>query len=193
MSRTIEMVPLGDLKADPRNPKDHDVGTIRSSIDRFGTIDAIVRDDRTGFIVSGHGRTKALTAMQEAGQQPPEGVQLDADGNWLVPVITGWSSRSDTEAAAALIGLNRTTELGGWVDESLLELLGELAEVPDGLDGVGYHDSDIEALRASFDEVPDFDPDDSGISRLDQLDARPCQKCGYDVANNPENLSPWSD
>ena len=44
-----------------------------------------------------------------------------------------WSSRSDTEAGAALIALNRTTELGGWVDEELdhlRELLDTLTADP---------------------------------------------------------------
>ena len=45
--------------------------------------------------------------------------------------MTGWSSRSDTEAGAALIALNRTTELGGWVDEELIRLLTDLADQPD--------------------------------------------------------------
>ena len=45
--------------------------------------------------------------------------------------MTGWSSRSDTEAGAALIALNRTTELGGWADEELIRLLTDLADQPD--------------------------------------------------------------
>ena len=45
--------------------------------------------------------------------------------------MTGWSSRADTEAGAALIALNRTTELGGWVDEELIRLLTDLADQPD--------------------------------------------------------------
>ena len=45
--------------------------------------------------------------------------------------MTGWSSRSDTEAGAALIALNRATELGGWVDEELIRLLTDLANQPD--------------------------------------------------------------
>ena len=61
--------------------------------------------------------------------------------------MTGWSSRSDMEAGAALIALNRTTELGGWVDEELIRLLSDLADVPDGLVGVGYTSSDLDNLR----------------------------------------------
>lgn len=131
------------LRPDPRNPKAHDLETIDASVGRFGIIDTIATDGRTGYIVSGHGRTKTLTAMKARGESPPEGVILDKDGEWLVPVAVGWSSRTDAEAAAALIALNRTTELGGWVDESLLALLDELG---DDLDGVGFTEADREAL-----------------------------------------------
>lgn len=152
--RQIDYLPLSTLAADPRNPKAHDEAVIDASIGRFGMLDLIVRDDRTGYIVSGHGRRKALRAMEERGESAPEGVKVDADsGAWLVPVVVGWSSRTDSEAAAALIALNRTTELGGWVDDSLLELLDDLSAEDDGLVGVGYGDEEIDALRALLDEV----------------------------------------
>lgn len=144
--RRIEYLPLAEITPDERNPKDHDTETIDSSIGRFGMLDLIVRDERTGRIVSGHGRRKVLAAMAERGEAPPEGIKTDADGEWLVPVITGWSSRTDSEAAAALIAMNRTTELGGWVDDSLLALLEDLEEVDDGLAGVGFTQADIDAL-----------------------------------------------
>ena len=82
--RRIEYVPLTELKGDPRNPKAHDVGTINGSIDRFGVLDLIVRDERTGYLISGHGRTKALTHMSSKGETAPDGVKVSEDGEWLV-------------------------------------------------------------------------------------------------------------
>lgn len=151
--RAIEYLPLTELLPNPRNPKSHDLETIDESVGRFGYVEPIIRDDRTGFIVSGHGRTKTLRAMHERGESPPEGILVDEAGHWLVPVGVGWASRTDTEAAAALIALNRTTELGGWVDESLLELLDELEEVDDGLVGVGFAEDDLDALRARLEDM----------------------------------------
>lgn len=147
MSRTTEYLDLDSLKPDPRNPKSHDLETIDSSVGRFGYIEPIVRDDRTGYIVSGHGRTKTLLAMKDRGESPPEGIDVTEDGAWLVPVTTGWKSRTDAEAAAALIALNRTTELGGWVDDALLDLLDDLEGEEGGLIGVGYQRDEIAALR----------------------------------------------
>jgi hypothetical protein len=155
--RRVEYLPLEDLAADPRNPKAHDEETIDDSIGRFGMLDLIVRDERTGRIISGHGRSKALAAREARGESAPEGVKVDEEGRWLVPVVVGWASRTDTEAAAALIALNRTTELGGWVDDALLDLLDDLDDGDDGLLGVGFDEEDVEALREAMAELADDD------------------------------------
>lgn len=147
--RRTEYIPLDHLMADPANPKAHDTAAIDASIGRFGVIDQIVRDDRTGYIISGHGRDESLRRMRDRGDNPPEGIRLDASGHWLVPVIVGWSSRTDAEARAALIALNRTTELGGWVDDALLELLDDL----DDFTGVGFTEDDTDDLRARLEEL----------------------------------------
>lgn len=147
--RRTEYIPLDHLRADPANPKAHNVDVIDASIGRFGIIDQIVRDDRTGYIISGHGRDETLRRMRDRGDTPPEGIRVDAGGHWLVPVVVGWSSRTDAEARAALIALNRTTELGGWVDESLLDLLDNL----DDYTGVGFSEDDTDDLRARLEEV----------------------------------------
>ena len=104
--RQVTYMRLEELEADPRNPKAHDEETIDKSIGRFGMLDPIVQDQRTGYIVSGHGRHKALMAMQERGETAPEGVKTTSTGEWLVPVVTGWASRTDSESAAALEGFD---------------------------------------------------------------------------------------
>lgn len=153
--RKIEYLALEELEADPRNPKSHDLETIDHSIGRFGVLDPIVRDGRTGYIISGHGRKTALEAMEARGETPPEGVMVSKDGSWLVPVATGWSSRTDMEASAALIALNRTTELGGWVDDALLELLDGLSEMEEGLVGVGFDEDSIIELAEKVHTLSD--------------------------------------
>jgi ParB-like chromosome segregation protein Spo0J len=162
-ARSLAYLPLGELTPDPRNPKDHDHGLIDASVGRFGYIEPMVIDERTGRLVAGHGRRTTLLAMYDRGELPPDGVHADADGRWLVPVVRGWSSRADTEAAAALIGLNRSTEVGGWVDAELLELLSELTSDPlAGLVGVGFSDDELDALRQRLDDealVDGWDPD----------------------------------
>lgn len=161
--RKIEHLPLTDLRPDPRNPKAHSVETIDASVGRFGFVEPIIVDERTGYIISGHGRTKTLSAMAHRKESPPEGVLVDAaTGSWLVPVVTGWASRTDTEASAALIALNRTTELGGWVDDALLAMLDDLSDEEHGLDGVGYGEDDITALRERLDALAEEETHDHG-------------------------------
>lgn len=152
--RAIDYQPLSSLAANPRNPKKHDTDLMTQSVDRFGFVEPIVVDQRTGYLISGHGRTETLMALEEAGGPPPDGVRVDpATGRWLVPVVVGWKSKNDLDAEAALIALNRTTELGGWSDDSLLGLLEDLSENEGGLDGVGFDVDDLDDLRASLDEL----------------------------------------
>jgi len=154
--RTLTYFPLAQLQADPANPKAHALDTIGESIGRFGYVEPIVLDERTGFIVSGHGRTKALRDAKGRGEAPPEGVQIGERGEWMVPVVGGWASRNDAEARGALIALNRTGELGGWDDEQLLAILERLS-AEDSLVGVGYDEDDLKDLRKLLADQPDLD------------------------------------
>jgi hypothetical protein len=146
-------------------------------------IDQITLDGRTGFIVSGHGRANTLKNRRAAGENPPDGVLLTEDGkDWLVPTVVGWSSRTDTEATAALIALNRTTELGGWVDDELLTLLDELSDVEDGLAGIGFYDEDRHNLRKRLEQISREVPaPESFKSYGDDISVDyQCPSCGYE-------------
>jgi ParB-like chromosome segregation protein Spo0J len=139
----IEYVPLSQLERWPRNPKQHDLAQIDKSIERFGFIQPIAVDERTGRIVAGHGRLEALQAMQLAGKAPPARV-LEKDGEWLVPVLRGVEFKDDREAEAFLVADNRLVEIGGWDEQALAKILADLQPV--GLDGVGWSDSEINRL-----------------------------------------------
>lgn len=160
-TRAIEYVPIDDLQPNPANPKAHDTDTIDQSVGRLGYVEPVVIDQRTGYLVSGHGRRTTLLAMQERGEDPPDGIAIDPEtGQWLAPAVTGWASRSDTEAQAALVALNRTTELGGWVDTALHEVLSSLADTPAGLQGVGFTAKDLQSLQTivdGLDATPDLE------------------------------------
>lgn len=190
--RRIEYLPLDKIKADPRNPREHDEETIGASIGRFGVLDLITMDDRTGFMVSGHGRRKTYARMEEQGESPPEGVKVAEDGTWLIPVAVGWASRSDMEARAALIALNRTTELGGWVDDELLSLLSELEEEGDGLDGVGFTQEDMDRLLLKADEALSDLPDGYEGANLGGQDSEGISSYTM-VFDGPEELREWQE
>lgn len=154
-ARWLEAMPLDAIAEAPRNPKAHAAGALARSVERFGYVEPMVLDERTGRLVAGHGRLADLRARQQRGEQPPEGV--DPDG-WLVPVVRGWRSRSDAEADAAGIALNRVGEAGGWQRDLLATVLSEMAEL-DGelLTATGFDSDDLDHLIAQFSAPPSLD------------------------------------
>ena len=152
LSRRIEYQTLASLKPHPRNPKTHDVEEIARSISRFGFNDAVIVDERTQQLVSGHGRVEALKLLESRwrpleGGVLPGGVQLEA-GVWCVPVQRGWSSRDDTEAEAFIIAANRLVEKGGYHRDHLEAILRDLSS-KQALDGIGYNQEDVARIIAS--------------------------------------------
>lgn len=157
-ARRIDYLPLDEVKPAARNPKRHDGPAINASISKFGMAETPLVDERTGRLVAGHGRIAQLAAMRDAGQEPPDGVQVDADGRWLVPVTRGWASRSDAEAEAYLLASNKLTANGGWDDGELSELLADLSELdPDLIALAGFSEDEVAALLAGS-EVTELEP-----------------------------------
>ncbi len=140
----IEYLPLSQLVEAARNPKKHALEPLGASIGRFGYVEPIILDERTGRMVAGHGRRESLLKMRAAGEMPPSGVR-SGDNDWLVPVVRGWASKSDKDAEAYLVASNRHVDLGGWDDAALAEMLQSLAAA-DALDGTGFVDDDVERL-----------------------------------------------
>lgn len=144
--RTIDYLLVDDIPRTPENPKRHAADVLDASLARHGYMEPVLLDERTGRLIGGHGRLDALQARHTEGHEPPDGVRVDDQGRWLVPVVRGWASASDLDAAAALVTLNRATELGGWDDTALGQLLQPLTANPDGLAGVGYTADEVAAL-----------------------------------------------
>lgn len=137
-------MPLDEILRAPRNPKRHDAETIAASVGRFGIVEIPALDERTGRLVAGHGRLDDWEARRAAGQDPPDGVMVDADGQWLVPVSRGWASRTDHDAEAYLIVSNSSTERGGWDNPGLAQALADLRDQDDTLmEIVGFGDDFI--------------------------------------------------
>lgn len=149
MTQTLELVALSSLRPHPGNPKAHDADLLDRSLTEFGYIEPVVIDARTGLLISGHGRRESLTRAKESGAPPPEGVTIGPDGEWLIPAVTGWASRDDLHAEAALVTLNRIGERGGWDDHALLAILDHINDEADLaiLSATGFDSATIEILR----------------------------------------------
>src|SRR5260370_6403559 len=108
-----ECLPLSGRLKGPRNPKDHDVPLLHDSFSRFGYVDPVALNERTGRLVAGHGRLQALQEAKAKGQQPPKRIEV-REGEWYVPVLRGIAFDSDEEAEAYVVTSNQATILGGW-------------------------------------------------------------------------------
>lgn len=152
------------------NPKDHDLPTLVESLRRFGWTIPILLDERTGRMAAGHGRREAAIWMRAQGMQPPDGVYVDDDGDWVVPVSRGWASLNDTEALAYVVADNQTTRAGGWHMMMLAQALqGVATEDATLLDAIGFQAEDIDAILSrinpdSLDQGPLGWDDDSRLS-----------------------------
>lgn len=178
-TRAVEYVPLDAVRPADRNPKSHDHASLRASVERFGFVEPMIRDDRTGRLVAGHGRLDELRmARARDSENPPQGVTLDADGSWLVPVLIGWSSSDDVEAQAYVLSSNRLVELGGWDESILTDVLVDLEQLGDAaLIGTGYSVDD--ALAALSKRLGELGEDDAADARpqLDGLTYRVVVDC----------------
>jgi hypothetical protein len=161
MTSQIVYMPIDDIPGDPKNPKAHDLDRLDASMRQFGIIEPVVIDERTGLLISGHGRKEALIRRRDNGQPPPAGVIVDETGRWAAPVVHGWSSIDDVHAEAALIALNRIGEAGGWEDKALLDLLTHITEEsPDLAYVTGFDDEATAELHRLIEEAEAAEADD---------------------------------
>lgn len=109
---TIEKVKLADVKPFDGNPRvmsDKAMSGLVNSLSEFGYVEPIVWNKRTGRIVGGHQRYKA---MVERGVEEAEMVVVDFD---------------DADELAANLSLNNPYIEGVWNDDMAAQLISSLA------------------------------------------------------------------
>ena len=159
--RRLELMPLDEIKPAKKNPRDHDLGMLAEGLLNRGLGELPLLDERTGRLVAGHGRLETLKALRKDGAAPPDGVQFDKEGEWLVPVIRGWASSSDADAAAYLVGSNQAPLAGGWRGTELDELLVEIAKAgEENLQGTGFDGNDVEKMLRDLERTAASDAAD---------------------------------
>ena len=164
----IEYLPLATLLKAPRNPKDHDIPLLHDSFSRFGYVEPVALNERTGRLVAGHGR---LQALQEAkAQQPPKRIEV-RDGEWYVPVLRGIAFDSDEEAEAYVVTSNQATIAGGWNETLLAELLRDHAGGA-GLRGTGFSEADLADLLLKAANANETEHDQPALGHLADLQTK---------------------
>jgi hypothetical protein len=176
----------------PRNPKKHDVEGVSASMGRFGYTIPIAIDEGTSRVVAGHGRIEVLLALRARGGAPPARVRVDERGEWLVPVLHGLAFANAEEAEAYLLADNRHTEVGGYDDAMLADMLADVRESIGGLDGIGWSDEQVTDIIASVhdaaggadqpaDRVP---PEDFQDHNAESKATVHCPRCGFPVTTD---------
>ena len=163
---------LDDIVSADNNPKDHDLGVLYQSMQRFGFTNPIIMNESTGKLLAGHGRLQTLQMMKDNGEDAPKRIDVVKDieddriETWYVPVLYGVSIENVSEAQAYLIADNRLTELGGWKPMDLMDSLTEIIEETGNLDGTGYDLDDVETILGDM-ESTTFDVSET-MSELDE-------------------------
>lgn len=185
----LRYIPVSTLARWERNPKRHDLGKIAESIRRYGFKDPPkyepTLNQGRGAIAAGNGRATVLLELQERGEKPPRGIAVDAEGQWLAPVLFGIDAATRAEAEGYALDHNALVMAGGnlsfedtlqvWDEEALVALLRDAPDVEKLL--VSFDSDALTALLSG----PDFQPvveDDQ--PRLDQKSMITCPECGHE-------------
>lgn len=125
------VVPIGDVKPYPMNPRRGNVGKIQESLQINGQYRPIVVQQETNYILAGNHTWKAAKNL-----------------GWKEIAVT-FIECTDKVAKKIVLTDNRTSDLAMYNDDVLLELLDEL----DSLVGTGFSDSDLDKIDGLF-EAP---------------------------------------
>jgi hypothetical protein len=173
----LEYVSLSKVILWENNLKLHDIGGVINSIKQHGFKDPPKYEpylnNGSGGIVEGNGRSVALDNMRKNGENPPRGVLVTEDGDWLIPILFGVDADSEAAAEAYGIDHNVTTILGGDFDitdhmrmweHGFVDQLIDLREQSAGV--TSFSGDDIDLLRAAagfLGDASDFKFNDADI------------------------------
>lgn len=184
----IEYMPLQELVKLERNPKLHSPD-IEKSFERYGYVDPVSIDEGSGKLVAGHGRLERLEIMLDEGKEPPERIEVDSTGAWLVPVIRGVTFDSEAQAEEYGITANALVIAGGFDEAELEELIDEADISPIGIDLIVEHEiaevtAAVEAAAGAVERAVELSdpannvakPDNSANESEDETSGEPEEK-----------------
>lgn len=147
-----DLIDLDELLEYPANPKLHDIPAIAGSIHDHGFIQRCTVNERTGFLLSGHGRRLALQKLRAEGQAPPDNIVVEG-GRWMVPVdMIDVPAESEDEI---VVILNQLTISGGWDRKKLVGMLKRI-ETAGRLTATGFSKDELRRMaRRAFPPNPD--------------------------------------
>lgn len=150
-------IDIYDAVPNERNSKDHDIGVLCESMIRFGFTQPVLINESDNKILAGHGRIKALQQLHNQGYDAPKRIDVEKDieddkiETWFVPCYY-INIEDKAEAEAYLIADNRLTEIGGWLDDKLVESLKHVLDETGSLDGTGWDLEDLDDIVKDLEE-----------------------------------------
>ncbi len=120
----VERVAIGSIEPHPTNPRQGDIGAVAASIAEFGQYRPLVVQQSTGHILAGSHR---WMAMRSLGMAEVDVVFVDVD---------------DEAATRILLADNRTSDLGRYDNQALLDMLTQVGT----LEATGYELDDVDEL-----------------------------------------------
>jgi hypothetical protein len=158
--------PIGDLSPLPGNPRKGDVEAVKRSYERFGQRKPIVAL-LDGTVIAGNHQLLAARAL---GWSEIAVVRVDDD---------------ETTAKAFSLADNRTSDLGGYDNDALAEMLSAIAHDTDLLFDTGYDEDFLAALLATVD-IPTNAPESFDEINPDDMDTEyRCPSCNYEWSGSP--------
>ena len=156
VSQRYELVSVSRLTPHPRNPRKGSAEAIDESIRANGFYGAVVAQKSSGYILAGRHRVERATAA----------------GIATVPVI--WADVDDETALRILAADNRTSDLAGYDEQKLAELLESVKSESGELAGTGFSQEALDeildqAAKALLAQNPVVETDAPPIDRAEEL------------------------
>jgi len=147
---------LNPADYNPRKISKEELNRLKDSIEKFGYVELIVWNKRTGNVISGHQRLKVL---QQIGTTEIEVIEVDLD---------------EVQEKALNLAMNK---IGGeWDDKLLPELLLKISqENEEMLKYTGFDDMEIFTLLKNVEFNPDLEENQG---KLDEKKKVKCPNCG---------------
>ena len=178
MAVVVSRVSVEKIKPAPYNPRvelkpgDYRYEHLKKSLDKFGCVEPLVWNRRTGHLVGGHQRLNVLLA-QGATEVEVSVVDLSLE-----------------DEKALNVALNKIT--GDWDDEKLADLLSEFAQMPDfDFGGIGFLDDEVSDFLNGLgddDSETEVDEDDFDADETAHGIADPITQPGNLIELGPHRL-----
>jgi hypothetical protein len=134
----VVLVPIDSVRLAERNPRRGDLGAIKESLVANGQYRPLIVNRPTGEVLVGN---HTLMAARELG---------------LAEILVAFVGVSEEHARRIKLADNRTSDLSGWDDAELAEMLAEI----DDLTGTGFTTRDFNALLDSVSATMPVDEDE---------------------------------